>query len=64
MGNWTIVIHGTGCHHNAKHYDAEQLAAKFVAELKAQGHSIEGAALTFGGSLDLTNPNALLAIED
>jgi hypothetical protein len=54
MGNWTITIHGTGCHHNtALAEDANRMAAKVVDELVAAGHNVEHASFTSGGREDL-----------
>lgn len=54
MGNWNINIQGVGCHHN-KDYpkDANKMAAKFVQELKAAGHTVEAAVFTHGGKTDI-----------
>lgn len=61
MGQFTMVIHGTGAHHNweadekgyikgrRNNYDADLLFAEFVDELKAKGHAITGATFTVGG---------------
>lgn len=49
MGNWNISIRGVGPHHNAKPFDAEQLAAKLVDELKSNGHRVVSAEVTYGG---------------
>jgi hypothetical protein len=66
MGQWTMVIHGTGAHHNlsttegpdgrtnyikgrTNDYDADLLFADFVDGLKAKGHNVTGATLTYGG---------------
>lgn len=38
MGNYTIVIYGTGSHHNGLPSDADKIAEKFVEELKKAGH--------------------------
>lgn len=46
MGNWRIVIEGTGPHHGPPEQhaaDAEKLAARFVAQLVESGHSIAAA---------------------
>ena len=54
MGNWNISIHGVGSHHNRKHKnDANRLAAKFVKELQAAGHSVSAATITYGGEEQL-----------
>jgi len=49
MGNWNISIRGVGPHHNAKDFDAEQIAARFVDELKRNGHTVVSAEVTYGG---------------
>jgi len=55
MGNWNINIQGVGCHHNERSpTDAQRMAARFVEELKAAGHTIEHAEFTSGGKEDLT----------
>ena len=48
MGNWTLVIHGTGPHHNRNKSDADQMATKFIKELHAH-HKIEHVSFTHGG---------------
>lgn len=56
MGQWNISIHGTGVHHNKNlPADANRMAAKFVRELKAAGHSISHATITYGGEENVTN---------
>jgi hypothetical protein len=55
MGQWNITIRGTGIHHNKKQpKDANRMAARFVRELKAAGHTITVASITHGGDQDLT----------
>lgn len=55
MGMWTIVIHGTGCHHNKDNTgDANRMADEFVKQLTAAGHYISGAEFTFGSREDIT----------
>lgn len=50
MGNWTLLIEGTGCHHNGKpEIDADLIAPKLVQQLREQGHHIEHATFTSGG---------------
>ena len=50
MGNWTLLIEGTGCHHNGKEeIDADLLAPKLVQQLRDQGQTIEHATFTAGG---------------
>jgi len=54
MGNWTINIEGTGCHHNGRDdIDADLLAPKLVQQLKDQGQHIEHATFTSGGRIDV-----------
>ena len=61
MGQWNISIHGTGCHHNKKlETDANRLAAKFVEELRAAGHTITKATITHGGEDDITDAKTYL----
>jgi hypothetical protein len=56
MGNWNITIRGVGCHHNLNYAeDANRLAAKFVAELRAAGHSIVAASFAYGAEDDIGN---------
>lgn len=60
MGNWTIVIQGTGQHHNFEQdadrkvtgqdpKDADKMARRFVQDLKAAGQNVEHATITHGG---------------
>lgn len=59
MGDYTLVIHGTGSHHNKRKLDdgqlvsspqdADHLLDKFVQELKDNGHVVEVATITHGG---------------
>ena len=59
MGQWNISIHGTGSHHNkANKGDANRMAADFVRQLKAQGHTVAKATITYGGEEDVTNVDA------
>lgn len=53
MGDWTIVIHGMGAHHNDKDFDAKKIAQEFVHELARKGHQIKDAKFTYGGCNDL-----------
>ncbi len=54
MGNWHISIEGIGSHHNqALDEDANKLAAKFVKELKQEGHKVTKASFTYGGTDNL-----------
>lgn len=52
MGNWTIVIEGTGCHHNDADYDADRMVSDFVDNLQCKGHVIDHASFTAGGRHD------------
>jgi hypothetical protein len=54
MGNWTIVIHGTGVHHNPDlPQDADKMSAAFVEQLRQAGHTIQGATFTYGARQNL-----------
>ncbi len=55
MGNWSINIQGTGCNHNGKPEDADQIALRFVCELLRQGQSVTSASINCGGRDDLLN---------
>lgn len=56
MGNWNISIEGVGVHHNKDlPTDADKMAKKFVDELKAAGHTITKATITFGGAQNLND---------
>ena len=49
MGQFTIVVHGTGAHHNEQNPgDADRLTDEFVSKLRDAGHSIEAATFTAG----------------
>jgi hypothetical protein len=63
MGNWDISIKGVGIHHNGREDDAEQMAAEFVKALKGKGHSISSAVMTYGGAVDLQEPEKLLPVK-
>jgi hypothetical protein len=59
MGQWNISIHGTGIHHNTKQPDdANRLAAEFVKQLRAKGHTVTKATITYGGEEDVTDAEA------
>lgn len=48
MGNWTIVIIGTGAHHNKDYeYDADKIFRETVKQLEKAGHQIEHASITY-----------------
>jgi hypothetical protein len=59
MGQYTIVITGTGPHHNAPHQhliDADKIAKDAIAALKAGGHQVVHAAITVGFTDPLAAP--------
>lgn len=58
MGNIAIIIRAVGVHHNALAYDQEQLAARFVDEMKAAGHSVLSAHVEGAGSQDVSKGTA------
>lgn len=62
MGNCLISIHVTGSHHNQVEHDIDQMAAKFVDELKAK-HNVTAAHLVSGGEYDLMNTTARFPIK-
>lgn len=55
MGNWVITIEGTGSHHNAKPYDANEIGKTVVKTLKEAGHNVTHASINCGGRNDLIN---------
>lgn len=59
MGNWTIIIQGTGAHHNGDaEVDADAVAVMAVEQLRKQGQTVEVASFVSGGKTDLlTLPN-------
>lgn len=52
MGDWTIVIEGTGCHHNGsaaeEFHDADLMTKEFIERLKGAGHQIRHASFNCG----------------
>lgn len=65
MGNWNITVRGVGVHHNKKlPADANRMAAKFVKELKAAGHTVTGATVTYGGEDNIVDPDRYLEERD
>lgn len=47
MGQWTIVIHGTGQHHNGgDDKDADRMAKDFIVNLKNSGQTVDSATFT------------------
>lgn len=56
-GEWTIIIRGSGPHHNGLESDANHLAMRYIADLRAHGHDVVSAAWDDGAeaeSLDIT----------
>jgi hypothetical protein len=49
MGQWVIVIQGTGSHHNGLISDADKIAEALVGSLKTAGQYVEHASFTSGG---------------
>jgi hypothetical protein len=50
MGDWAIVIQGTGAHHNKEFpKDADRMSQRFVDELVEAGHEVRLATFTSGG---------------
>lgn len=65
MGNWNISIKGVGVHHNKSYPDdANRIAAECVAKLRAAGHSIASATITYGGDDNLEDPTVYLDDRD
>jgi hypothetical protein len=65
MGNWAIVIHGVGCHHNKKlPSDANRMSAEFVEALKQAGHTITSATFTHGGEDNITDGKAYIEMRE
>ncbi len=56
MGDWTLVIHGTGAHHNGKPGDIDDLASQFIVDLMIAGQRIHSATLTTGSGQPLHFP--------
>lgn len=52
---WTITIRGRGPHHNAAPGDANRLAAKFIAVLRANGHDVVSASFDNGVEEDIVS---------
>ena len=50
MGNWTVVIQGTGAHHNKEYQnDADKMYDAFLKHLIESGQQINHASFTSGG---------------
>lgn len=63
MGNCLISIHVTGSHHNGQVRDIDQMAGKFVDDLK-RSHSVTHASIVSGGEYDLANEKARLSLKE
>ena len=51
MGNWSILIHGHGCHHNKRpDIDADIATQDLVVRLKAQTSEVSHAVFTVDGN--------------
>lgn len=51
MGQWVIVVEGTGAHHNKENpTDADRMAKRFVDELTRVGHTVRNASFTHGAA--------------
>ena len=49
MGNWTMIVEGTGQHHNNEDpKDANKMFSEFVGKLKESGQNVEHATFTNG----------------
>ncbi len=55
MGKCLITVLVVGSHHAGNADDIERLAARFAADLKAAGHSIERADMQIMAEVDLQN---------
>lgn len=50
MGDWAIVVEGTGAHHNKDFpKDADRMSQTFVDDLIRAGHTVRVATFTAGG---------------
>ncbi len=47
MGNWTVVIHGTGAHHNLKKIDANRLVPDGNGDYERNCYNADYAAARF-----------------
>jgi len=48
VGNWTIVIEGTGGHHNNHECDADVLLKSFAEKLRDSAQTVEHVSFTNG----------------
>ncbi len=58
MGDWTIVIHGTGPQNNDAlndDGDADKMLQQFLLKLKQKGQKLSHASITCGGRQDYKN---------
>ena len=63
MGDWAIVVEGTGAHHNKEFpNDADRLAQRFVDDLIKAGHEVRLATFTAGGRTVLDTSDNLRAV--
>lgn len=53
MGNCIVSVHVTGAHHNGLREDIDQMAARFVDNLRLRGHNVTAATVVSGGEYDL-----------
>ena len=57
MGDWTIIIEGSGVHHNRNlPNDANRMTSRFVKQLKEAGHTIKKGTFVLGYPEDVTKP--------
>ena len=48
-----MAVHVTGAHHNGLREDIDQMAARFVDNLRLRGHNVTAATVVSGGEYDL-----------
>lgn len=49
MGQWVLVIHGTGAHHNENSaIDADIMASEFIQKIKDAGQRVTSGHFTVG----------------
>jgi hypothetical protein len=69
MGNWHLSIEGIGAHHNKLEpgqmtFNVDTMAKMFIEDLKARGHRVLRATITYGAAdqldpekeMELRNP--------
>jgi len=64
MGNWVIIIHGTGAHHNGSVTDADQIAANLTDELTKAGQFVTSAKFVCGGENNLQSPSSRVPLKN